>query len=153
MTRTSNKPMQPLPTAMPTRSHTPSRRSVKTGSAAGILSLVLAVIGCAAATPATISSDRTVYTVVGPVQVKASPTAPVQTLTSTEEAPLFVEGQTWIQERYQLERAIRLRLERCEVELNDYRIPTTDGAEKRTMIPWPLLVPFRQPALDHLVHP
>lgn len=62
-------------------------------------------------------------------------------------------SDVFLQERYQLERALRLRLERCEVELHGYQVPTTDGMEKRTLIPWPLLVPFRQPALDHLVHP
>ena len=140
MTQTSKKPMRHLPTVTPMRSHTSLTRSGRRGSSVGISILAALILGgCAEGMPAPISSDRTIV--------------------KLEDGGYRVT-ETFLQERYQLERALRLRLERCEVELNHWRVPTSNlepgasnGPEKRQLIPWPLLVPFRQPALDHLVHP
>lgn len=63
-----------------------------------------------------VSGDRAIYAVQAEAQVQVEADGHRSTLTSTSAAPLWVVSAVWMQERYQLERGLRLRVERCEIE-------------------------------------
>lgn len=97
---TTHKPRRP---ATPPHSRWILRRSVRPRSAAAILILAATLPGChGSPEPVVISEDRTVAAV--PCARHASPTI----------GRCYEVTETWMQERYQVERGLRMRLERYE---------------------------------------
>ena len=92
MTETFNdRPKPRRPATLPhSRNHL--RQSVRPRSLAAICSLLL-LSGCSGTAPLVLSADR---------QIVREPNGSYRVT------------DVWMQERYQLERALRLRLERCE---------------------------------------
>lgn len=71
-----------------------------------------------------ISADRRIADVAGSCEVRYAPQGETVTVRSEPGHTLHVVTDTWMFERFQLERALRLRIDRCETQCADAARPS-----------------------------
>lgn len=102
-----------------------------------VMLFALVFLGACATKTRVITGDRVIGKIRGAVQVQLKKDGPVHTWRSEPGRSLYAVSGVWMQERAELERALRFHLARCRQESGaarpyreyDFMRPVTDDAD------------------------